>query len=394
MNSNNTKHVALAFPVAVPWLALCMQGIINYSQRHGSWNLLTSPPTSTGTHETALTAESLIGWPGDGIIAAISDQSEAHYAKQLGIPIVNLAATIPNLPFPRVVVDHYKVGRVAADHLLQRGFQNLGFYGFHDPWYAQERLRGFRDRVAEAGLDCAVLEQPTHEAAILPWQERYALLNQWLKTLKLPVGIFAVHDYHARILIDQCNMLGLKVPLDVAVVGTDNDTIVCEHCQPTLSSVARNPLENGYKAAALLDQLMAGRTPAKREIFLPPEGVIERGSTDTIVVDDPHVRTVVYYMRDHFQEMLDVEQLSAQVPISRRLLEKRFRQALDCTPHTYLCRLRVDAAKKLLISSPRTKIHSIAKACGFSNQDHMRLVFLRILGMTPKEYRGSEGKKG
>jgi transcriptional regulator GlxA family with amidase domain len=98
-------------------------------------------------------------------------------------------------------------------------------------------------------------------------------------------------------------------------------------------------------------------------------------------------------MRDHYREPLDIEQLSNKVPISRRLLEKRFRKSLDCTPHTYLCRLRCEEAKKLLISSPRTKIHTIAKNCGFSSQDHMRLVFLRIVGMTPKEYRSSGGKK-
>ena len=388
------KRVALAFPAAVPWMAICMQGIIDYSRRHGGWNLLTSPPTLTGTHEVTLTASSLRGWPGDGIIAAISDHAEAQAAEQLNIPIVNLASTVHDLPFPRMMVDHYAIGRLAAEHLLQRGFINLGFYGFKGPWYVAERQRGFQDRATEAGVECEVLQQPMQADVELSWQERLELLTAWLKRLTMPVGIFAVHDYRARILIDQCNSLGLRVPQDVAVIGTDNDTIVCEHCQPTLSSVARNPWENGYQAAAMLDRLMKGEPLEQTEVTLPPEGVVQRGSTDTVAIDDPHVRTVVSFMRNHFQEPLDIAHLAAQVPISRRLLEKRFRKLLDCTPHTYLCRLRTDQAKQLLATSPRMKIHSIAKACGFSSQDHMRLVFLRTIGLTPKAYRDSTDKGG
>lgn len=391
-SSENTKRVALAFPVAVPWMALCMQGIVDYARQHGGWNLLTSPSTFTGTHELALTADCLHGWSGDGVIAAISDHDEARSAERLDIPVVNLAATVHDLPFPRVMVDHYAIGRMAAEHLLQRGFQSLGVYGFEGPWYSAERQRGFEERAAEAGIPCEVLLQPTPTDTKMSWQERFAFLDTWLTSLTIPIGIFAVHDYRARILIDECNSLGLKVPQDVAVIGTDNDTTVCEHCHPALSSVARNPWENGYQAAAMLDVLMGGKTLERTEIVLPPEGVVQRGSTDTVAVLDPHVRTVVYFMRAHFQEPLDMDRLSELVPISRRLLEKRFLESLECTLHEYLCRLRVEQAQKLLLDPRRMKIHTVAKACGFSNQDHMRLVFLRIVGMTPKVYRDTAGK--
>lgn len=386
-HSRSTKQVALAFPVAVPWMALCMRGIIDYAQQHGGWNLLASPPTLIGAQEITLTTACLKGWPGDGVIAFINDRQEANDSRRLDIPLVSLGGVLRDPRLPRVMVDNYAIGRLAADHLLQCGFRRLGFYGFRGPWYTAERRRGFTDRAAEAGIRCATLEQPVPSKARSSWQQRLAPLDRWLETLKPPLGIFAVHDYRARILVEECLRLGLDVPHEVAVIGVDNDTTVCDYCQPTLSSVSRNAWRHGYEAAALLDQLMAGNSPRTLEIVVPPDGVVARGSTDTIAVDDPHVRTAVHFMRDHLEEPLGVEQLLSRVSISRRLLEKRFQQFLQCTPHAYLCRLRVEKAKRLLASSKSLKIHSIAKACGFASQDRMRLVFLRLLGVTPQEYR-------
>jgi LacI family transcriptional regulator len=381
------KQVALAFPVGVPWLALCMRGIAEFAQKRGGWNFLTSLTTLIGAKEFSITVSGLKGWPGDGVIAFINDRLEARDAQQLGIPVVSLSGMLHDVGLPRVMVDHYAIGRLAAEHLLQCGFRRLGYYGIRGPWYSQQREKGFCDQALKAGVPCSVLEQSPATNSRMSWQKRLAPVDQWLRTLKPPVGIMAVHDFRARILLEECLRLGLDVPHDVALIGADNDPTVCEICQPTLSSVSRNAWQIGYQAGALLDQLMLGKTPRQSEIILPPEGVVIRRSTDTIAVDDPHVSAAIHFMHDHLPEVGGIESVLTQVPVSRRFLEKQFQRLFGCTPYQYLCRLRIERAKQLLRGGERIKLRSLAKTCGFTNSDHMRLVFYRSLGITPGEYR-------
>ena len=384
------KQIALAFPIAVPWLALSMRGIVEYSQKHGNWNFLTSLSTLIGAKEFSISVAGLKGWPGDGVIAFINDDEEAKDAQRLGIPVVGLSGMLRENSIPRVMVDHYAIGRLAAEHLLQCGFRRLGYYGIRGPWYSIERGRGFRDRAAEAGVPCSMLEQPPATNSRLSWQKRLAPVDKWLQSLKTPVGIFSVHDFRARILLEECIRLGLNVPHDVALIGADNDPTICENCQPTLSSVLRNAQRIGHEAAALLDKLMSGKPPRQTELVFPPEGIVHRRSTDTIAVDDPHVSAAVHLMHDRLADVSGIENILSQVPVSRRLLEKRFQELFGCSPYHYLTQLRIEKAKQLLVGGERLKMRSLAKICGFTNSDHLRLVFLRATGMRPVEYRRTQ----
>ena len=143
----------------------------------------------------------------------------------------------------------------------------------------------------------------------------------------------------------------------------------------------------------MLDCLMDGR-PRPPDVVLPSDGVVARQSTDTIAVDDPHLAAAVHFIHDHLGEPFGVEQVVEASSISRRKLETRFRDTLGCTPYEYLSRRRVEQAKKLLATPDRIKFYNVAKACGFPSVDRMRLVFRRVMGMTPLEYRLAERSKG
>ena len=213
-----------------------------------------------------------------------------------------------------------------------------------------------------------------------------APLDRWLQRLPRPVGLLTTHDYLSRVVVDECLRLGLNVPHEVAVIGIGNDTVVCEFCQPTLSSVSRNAWRVGYEAAALLDRLMAGKNPPSHDITIPPDGVITRQSTDTVNVDDAEVAAAVRFISDHLNESFGVDRVMRQVTISRRQLELRFRSALGLSPYDYLCRVRVQAAKRLLERPEHTKLQKIAMSCGFSGIEHLHDVFYRITGTMPVEY--------
>jgi LacI family transcriptional regulator len=380
------KQVALIYPYTVPWMGEFFLGVVNYAKAHEDWTILTSPPTLTGTGEYALTLHNLEGWPGDGVITAVTNPSQVEAAQKLRLPLVNLAGALHHQQFPKVILDHYATGRMAADHLLKCGFRRLAYYGIKKLYYSQQRRQGFQDRAREAGVPVEVLEETHPLSARMTWQQRTSDLVPWLKTLRPPIGIMALHDYRARAVIDECNQLKLEVPHEVAVIGVDNDPTVCECCRPTLSSVNRNGFQQGYEAARLLDRLMAGRAAPDAEILIPPQCVEMRRSTDTITVEDRHVTAVIRYMREHVEESFGVKQLMRLIPISRRRLEKQFHRHLQCTPYEYLVWIRVEKAKQLLLQLPRRKLKEIAKMCGFQNPIQFRIVFKRLLGLSPRQF--------
>jgi LacI family transcriptional regulator len=381
------KNIALVFPMFVSWLSVLAEGVAGYARRHADWKFTTSPPMFLEAQEITLNIYSLKEWKGDGAIAIVTNPAEVCLARQLDIPVVCINGNLQDCGLPRVMVDQYLVGRLAADHLLNLGLKRLAYYGLQGPWYSLERQRGFEERAREASIQCDVLETPPNTDMHKTLRQRRGPVSHWLKTRQPPVGILAVHDYRARVLADECILLGLDVPKEVAVLGVDNDHTVCEFSQLSLSSVSPSAWKVGFEAAKLLDCLMNGQPELGRDILIPPEGVVQRHSTDTIDVDDPNVSIAVQYMRDHLGQMFGIEQVMKHVPVSRRRLHEQFQRLLHRTPYEYLLHLRVERAKQLLAEKTAVKMQKIANACGFSSPERMRLVFQRFTGMTPLSYR-------
>ena len=384
------RHVALAYPVAVPWMAMFVRGVNDYAERQGGWSLVTSPPSLSWAGEQALTLENLRGWTGDGVIAAIASREEARAAKRLGKPLVNMAASQRESGFPRVMPDHQRMGRLAAEHLLERGLRRLAFYGIEGLGFSQQRCEGFRRRAQQADVPCAALEVPMSANPHETWPQRTGRLTQWLQGLCPPLGLAAVQDYRARAVMDECRRIGLEIPHDVAVIGMDDDPTICEFSRPTLSSVSRGSWQLGYETAALLDRLMNGQSPPQQDLLVTPDGVAARQSTDTVAVEDRHVAAAVHFVHDHSAEPFDVQRVVRATAISRRQLEVRFRRVLGCTLYDYICRQRTQRAQQLLSNPQRIKLQAVAKNCGFSGPEQMRQVFRRLTGLTPQAYRQAE----
>ena len=196
------KKVALVFPMTVSWLSVLAEGVADYARRHANWDFTTSPPTLVEAHEITLSVHALREWEGSGAIAILTEPAEARAARRLGIPVVCVSGNLHDCGLPRVTVDQYAVGRLAAEHLLNLGLRRLAYYGLQGPWYSRERQRGFVERSTEAGVRCEVFETPPNADPRATLRERRDPVNRWLKSLRLPVGILAVHDYRARVLAD------------------------------------------------------------------------------------------------------------------------------------------------------------------------------------------------
>jgi LacI family transcriptional regulator len=375
------KRIMVWHPVGDPQQMPILRGISDYARKRRNWALEANPEMFGGG------LRDVIGWPGHGLIGVIRSKAEIAAARALKIPVINLSGALRDATLPRVMVDQAAMGRMAAEHLLACGLSHFAYYGEREMWYSQQRKDGFRQRLAESGFSCEVFDASTRFGHRNPWYRWLEPVKTWLKSLQLPTGLLAVHDYAGAMLVEACLRVGLRVPQDIALIGVGNDPITCEFCTVSLSSISRNNREVGYRAAALLDRLMAGQRPPKGDLLIPPEGVIRRRSTEVLIVSDRHLQAAVDYIQDHLAQRLCVADLCRRLAISHRLLDLLFKRHLDCSPREFLCRMRVERAKQLLLARENAKLQELANACGFSGVRHFRAAFKRLTGKTPVEYR-------
>jgi len=386
--------IAVIYPISVPWMAECLKGIKRHADTLGGWDIMTSPPSLQSTAEEMMTLVSVRRWKCDGVIAMLSSQAEERAAARLKIPVVNLAGWCA--PYkgcvPRVNANHQEMGRVAADHFLSSGIPNFAYYGFDGVWYSEERSLGLERRAEELRASFTRFLHPLRHAHAPAWHQVSKPLARWLRKLPKPVGILAVHDYRARVILSLCEQLGLRVPEDVVVLGIDNDPIICEYSSPTLSSVSRDPVEYGLAAAHQLESLMQRKTLEQHTILISPAGVVQRQSTQRHYSGDPIICQVADYLSQQPQARHTVQSVAKQLKLSRRTLELHFMEHLHMTPGRYLQSLRISRAKALLLQREKYQtISEIAFASGFGSVPAFRAAFLQEVGKTPSAFRRIEG---
>jgi LacI family transcriptional regulator len=230
---------------------------------------------------------------------------------------------------------------------------------------------------------------PTH-TDVLGWEARGELEGEaiaaWLQSLPRPLAVFACNDVRGRQIIDACNESGLSVPEEVAVIGVDDDEVICELCNPPLSSVQPDTMRLGYEGAALLDAMMEGETAPEETIFIPPKGIARRLSSEAAAIDDRGVASAMQIIRDHACEGLTVQGVVKRLHISRSTLERRFFAAFGRTPATEIERVRMSRAKLLLMET-RYKLSKIALLTGYGTASQFATAFKRNTGLTPGNFR-------
>jgi LacI family transcriptional regulator len=387
MSAKRAKEIALAFPRGAHQ-EVFITGLLRYSIEHNcNWSYVTSPES------LAMSVLDLRGWRGDGIIAALNTPSEATFVRQLGVPVVNISGTLAKTPVPRVSLDNSMVGRLAAEHLMERGFDTFAYYGLRDVAYSSVRQSAFESRIEAGGFQSvSLLMPPTYRARENQWRDQQRKLVKWLAGLPTPVGLFAVTDYRARQVLDACRQIGLKIPQQVAVIGVDNEEVICVHVQPQLTSVVRDNQQEGYHAATILDQLMHGRKLEAKEEMIPPLGVIARESTETVAFKDPRLRAAIEYLNTHIEDPIGVQELASHVGVSRRWMEYAFRDALKESPYQYIRQRRLKLAQHLLETEPGAKIYQVAKRTGFTSAKQLSMSFCQEFGRSPRDYQRSRGK--
>lgn len=379
--------VAVILDAARPYDRLIISGVARYAREHGRWSLYVE-------EDPLQKLPDLKRWHGHGVIANFDDRKVADAIRGLKIPVVGVGGgygwydAASGVPY--VYTDNEAIGRLAAEHLLACGFEQLAFCGYPKSatgGWSDERAAAFRQAAEEAGRACHVFRGRV--GAARRWEDLQRELQDWLRGLPKPIGVMACNDVRARHVLEACRGLGLRVPHDVAVIGVDNDEMICELTDPPLSSVDQSARRIGYEAAAALDRLMLGaKTPTGR-LVVPPIGVVARCSTDTLATDDAEVVQTLQSLRQNPWRKPCIETLATAAGISRSSLETRFRAAVGRTIHEEYIRLRLAGTRAMIVETT-LPLKVIATRAGFPSLQYMTTFIRRHTGITPARLRAVE----
>ncbi len=374
-------HVALLVETAGAYGRRLLEGITRYLHMHRSWSIFLER-----REIDSIQLGWLDGWRGDGILSRWSSPGMIELLGSMKVPAIDLSGGRSPFGLPRIHCDDQAIGRVAAEHLLERGLRSFGFCGFGGVLWSTRRRDGFLTAIGRGGLRCQVYESSWHGLGARPFEEDQKHLELWLASLPKPVGVMACNDMLGFQVLDGGRSSGLKTPEDVAVIGVDDDTLLCGLCDSPLSSVIPNAENIGYEAAALLDLLMEGGRAGFKERLIPPLGIATRLSTDVLAVEDTAFAFAMRFIHEHACHGITVEDVLQGVPLSRMSLERRFRKHRGRSPHAEIRAVQIARAKQLLTETEHP-IHRIAQLVGFDHPEYFNVLFKREVGLPPGRYR-------
>jgi len=370
-----------------------VQGIAQYGHVHGPWSFfIIERDLHGGVPELVKTLQV------DGVIARIEDEAMAAQLQSLGCPVVDVLGQASFETIPSFDTDASAVAALAASFFLQAGFQHFAYVGYPGIPFSDRRKAAFARQVVQHNRRLRLapplpeFRGPKHIQAV----ERQGIagekaLARWLRKQPRPLAVLACNDVCAQQVLNACREYGLRVPEEIAVMGVDNDDVLCNVCDPPLSSVEPDTQRLGYEAAAMLHRMMSGENPGHTMTLVPPTRLVERASTDTVAIDDPVAVAALRYIRDHLAEGIAVKDVEAHVQRSRSDLEKRFRRWLRTSVRAEILRRRLDRVCGLLRDT-ELGLEQITQKAGFATAAHLCRLFQKKYAQTPMGYRRAQGK--
>ncbi len=357
-----------------------LRGIERYLQANPHWEVCLQPPLYLPSQRFNINSWFRLQ-DADGLIA----RDSPHTAGLLNLDIPTIINdTRYETPGASVIyTNSEKTGRLAADYFLGLGFRHFAFCGFEGLAWSDRRLKTYCEVLRKQGFE-------THNYHDWPGStpqtetERWSIA-EWLKTLPRPVCVFACNDDRGVYVLEACKIVGLKVPEEVAVLGVDNDELTCDLSSPPLSSIELNFERGGFETARLLDERMHRKKTAAN-VVIEPLDIIARQSTNVLSIDDEQVARALRFIREHYNEPIQVRHVVAATVLSRRDLELKFKNRLRRSIKDEINRLRIDSVKRKLINSGDT-IYNIAATLEYTDPQHFSRFFRQVTGISPTEYR-------
>ena len=380
------QQVALIYDATRTYDVKVMTGVAAYLREGANWSVY--------IEETALKDQklpNLRSWHGDGVIANFDHPKIVEAVMDSHLPAVAFGSGYgwykPSLRIPYVFTNNEEIARLAANHMIDCGFRHFAYYGgtkTRISGWSVERERAFTEFVRRRGRHCSVYRESQRVERNSALREKY--LAEWLLSLPKPVGLMAENDRRARLALEVCRSTALRVPEDIAIVGVDNDELLCQLSTPLLSSVEQGSRRIGYEAAKLLARIMQGYRPKRLSTIIDPVGIIARASTDTLAIEDTTVTAALRFIVEHATERIGARNVAAAVGVSRPALDIRFKRTIG---KSIRVAIRVEQFKHImrLICNTTVPLKEIAANSGFKSVQHLTTIFAAEYGTPPAEYR-------
>ena len=334
----------------------------------------------------------------DGFIARVMTEEIAAALAATGKPVIDVYYDKPRDGFAIVKTNHARVGRIAAQHFIERKFQHFGFCGFSGGRFSTYCLIAYRRALRLAGHTCETylprndvryeFDAASLIAEILSPAPDAAALLKWIAAVPKPIAVFCPNDLRAWQLLQVCKDAGLDVPRDVAILGLDNDAIVCGFCQPMISSIDPDTPAIGRESARTLAEIISHPRMMKRPIIrqVNPIGVAERASTETYPLKPEWLSDALVFIHRHVADGISAEDVFRHLGLSHTIVSREFRRTLDTTVQKEIAKSRLDEARHLL-KATSLSVNEIAVRAGFASNTYFLHSFSAAHGISPLEYR-------
>jgi LacI family transcriptional regulator len=366
-----------------------LKGIMHYQRARGGWSMF--------LHDGARLGIDPCPWvrsrPWQGVISCHTTPNLIEACSRLRLPLVDLANSEPVPGVSKVRPDDGGIGQLGATYLLERRFGHFGFCGYGNIRWSTERCEGFLAVVGRTRHRCEVFDTEQPDEMTPSWDaKQMTMLAGWLKCMPSGAAVMACDDFRAEQVLRAAKATGIQVPDEVAVLGVNNFVGRCEATDPSLSSVVIDAFESGWRAAQHLDHLMTGGNGGAIDVRIPPSGVVTRKSTDVLGLRDKVVAEALNYIKVHACAGITVDQVLHHASVSRSQLEHKLRRYIGRSPQAEIRRVQVARICELLIE---TNLHlkEIAQQTGFAHVEYLNVVFKRVTGETPGQYRAKNAQK-
>jgi LacI family transcriptional regulator len=365
---------------------LC-RGIAAFAHAHGEWNFVLQECDLRGG-----IPDWLPNWKGDGILCRLYDPEFAVLMADAPCPVVDIFGRIRHPDIPFLDTDADAVAEMAVRFFLNAAFDRFAYCGYPGLWFSDERGNAFTNHLQRLGFVSEVYNPPQvwNSPDVAAREALHAggssELESWIKSLPPRTAILACNDVRAQQLLAVAVRVGRRVPDDLAVMGVDDDEVICELTNPRLTSIRPDAYGLGYTAAYWLHLLMQGAPLPRRSLLMPPLGITERASTDVVASNDPLFVEAARFIRSNVKLGIDAKAVVSQIGCSRSTLEGRFRSLLGRSIKDEITRVRVMRAR-ILLRETRMTVEQIASACGFATASHFSRIFKEFEQTTPGRFR-------
>lgn len=362
-----------------------LKGIVSYNRGKEQWTICRMPPS----YKRHLGAEGVVNWAknwgADAVIGQFAGNDEVSLFTKNGIVVVAQDYIRKFNGIPNITADYHGTGRMAAEYFIGKGYTNFAFFGFRDVCWSDERYEGFKKAVEESGYGDHLSAYRMQDINAI-WYYELDRLSDWLRDLPKPVAVMACDDNQASNLIDACNSIGMKMPGEVAIIGVDNDEIICNLNTPSLTSIHVDIENGGYRTAELIDRIVSDRSTRVEDIVLKPVKVVSRISTASYATDDTQILNAIQFIHQNLTKKISVSDVMKEAALSRRLLERRFKAVTGESIYQYISRNKVKLFADMLLDT-NDQVINVALNLGENDSKSISRKFKAAYGMAPNEWR-------